>query len=234
MVHQAPHQLLGWIRDLRRARAAVVVLLAVFAILAILAADAEWILLEVDQPVQDAAIAARSGWLNEAMVALTFLGTRWVIGGIALLVGAWALLAGRCRVAVAILVIAVLVNPIVEIGFKELIGRTRPEAAQLLPGRGPSFPSGHVLASVGFYGLVPLLVWEATTRYWIRRFVFFGCSAIIAIVAVSRVYIDVHWSSDVLAGIALGTVIVAASYHALRGHGLGSARSCCSPLPSRD
>ena len=232
LLHEGPHRLLTWVRDRRRATTATLVLLTLFATLAVLAAVAEWILLEVDQPVQQAAIDARSGWLNDAMVALTFLGTRWVIGGLTLLISLWALATGRCRFAVGILVVAVLLNPVIEIGFKELIGRARPDAARLLPGRGPSFPSGHVLASVGFYGVLPFLVWEATTRYWARRLVFFLSAAIILVVAVSRVYIDVHWSSDVVAGLMLGGVIIAVTYHAMLGHGFHSTRSCCATAPA--
>jgi hypothetical protein len=130
-----------------------------------------------------------------------------------------------------VLVVAVMLNPAIEIGLKELIGRARPDLARLLPGRGPSFPSGHVLASVGFYGLIPFLAWESTARYWIRRVAFFGAFAVIMSVSVSRVYLDVHWASDVVGGLMLGTVIVAASYRALRGHRMHRDPGCCSLRP---
>lgn len=234
MVHAAPYRMLDWMRDRRRMRVAVALLLVGFAVLAALAANAEWILLEIDRPLESAAIAARTGWLNNAMVVLTFLGTRWVIGALTVAIAVWALATGRCRYAVAILVVAVLLNPLIEVAFKELIGRVRPDAARLLPGRGPSFPSGHVLASMGFYGLLPLLAWETTARYWIRRLIFFACVAIVVTVAASRVYIDVHWFSDVVAGLLLGTAIVAVSYRALHGHGLSADRRCCSPPRTPD
>ncbi len=179
-------------RDGRRARRLVGVLLAAFATLAVLAMVAEGTLLGVDHAVQDAAIASREGWLDNTMVLLTLLGTRWVIGALTIGIVAWALLTGRCRAAVTVLVIAVLLNPVLEFGFKELVGRVRPNVAQLLPGRGPSFPSGHVLASTGFYGLLPFLAWETTTRYWIRRAVFFLSVGVVVAVTVSRIYLDVH------------------------------------------
>ena len=223
-----PRRFLTAFHDRNRARTLVSVLLGVFAMLGLLAIAAEHVLLQVDTAMQGAALDARSGWLNDSMVALTFLGTRWVTGALTLGIVLWALVTGRCRTTALILVAAFALNPLLEIGFKELVGRPRPELAQLLPGNGPSFPSGHVLAAVGFYGLLPLLVWEATASYVKRRLVFFGSLLTIAVVTASRVYLDVHWTTDVIAGVLLGTVVVAVSYDALRGHGLAAARRCCA------
>ncbi|NNF08886.1 MAG: phosphatase PAP2 family protein, partial [Acidimicrobiia bacterium] len=52
-------------------------------------------------------------------------------------------------------------------------------------------------------------------------------------VAASRVYLDVHWTSDVFAGLLLGTVLVIGTYHAMEGHGFHPARECCGVVASR-
>jgi len=74
-----------------------------------------------------------------------------------LAVAVWTFLTGRCRVALLVLVLAFVFNPAIEWALKAGVDRVRPSLLPLGPGRGPSFPSGHVLASVGFYGLLPVL-----------------------------------------------------------------------------
>jgi undecaprenyl-diphosphatase len=174
---------------------------------------AERLLLAVDRGVETSMLGARSSSLDTTMVALTFLGTRWVIGAITLGLVVWSLYTGKARPLTAVIVAAVLINPIFEFGFKELVDRVRPDTAQLVAGRGPSFPSGHVLASVGFYGMVPLFVWEATRSRTAQLGALIGSLTVILTIAVSRVYLDVHWTSDVVAGMLLGTALVVVAGH---------------------
>ena len=185
-----------------------------FAARAGLAIAAEPTLLRRDRAMQSWILANRTAWLDQAMVWFTFLGTRYVIGAAALILLVWSQITCRHRTFVALIVSAVLLNPVFEIGFKELVDRVRPAVAQLLPGNGPSFPSGHVLAAVGFYGLIPFLTWEVTTNAWARFAAVVGSMAVIAVVTVSRPYLDVHWTTDAVAGVLLGTVLVAGTYQA--------------------
>ena len=154
----------------------------------------------------------RTEWLNTSMVWLTFLGTRYTIGAATLVLVGCSLATKRHQTFVMVLAAAVLLNPVFEVGFKELVDRVRPSLAQLVPGNGPSFPSGHVLASVGFYGLVPFLTWEVTRNPWARFGAVAGSILVILAIAVSRPYLDVHWTTDATAGVLLGTVLVTATY----------------------
>ena len=163
-------------------------------------------------PLQSWILANRTAWLDSAMVWLTFLGTRYVIGAASLVLLAWSLITRRHRTFVLLIVAAALLNPVFEIGFKELVDRVRPAVSQLLPGNGPSFPSGHVLAAVGFYGLIPFLTWEVTSNAWARLTAVIGSLGVIAVVTISRPYLDVHWTTDAIAGVLLGTVLVTATY----------------------
>lgn len=232
VAHHMTGRLISLLRDERLARLVVYVCVGLFLSLAVMAVSDEGFLLRVDTAVQETTIEARTGWLDTAMVILTELGTRYVIGVLGAGLAIWAWVTGRCRTTVAIIGVAVLLNPAFEILFKELVGRVRPNLDQILPGNGPSFPSGHVLASVGFYGLIPLLVWEATTKRWARIAATVSSAMVILIVGASRVYLDVHWTTDVVAGYLLGTVLVVGTYHALAGHGFHRARTCCiAPAP---
>lgn len=195
-----------WVRVVTAVAVAVVVALAVTAV------TNEPALLGFDRAVEAAAIDARTGWLDTAMVWLTFLGTRYAIGALAFGLVLWSGITGRSRLGVAVIVVAALANPVVEVVLKELVGRVRPDTAQLLPGNGPSFPSGHVLAAAGFYGTLPLLAWQATRRTWLRAAAVVSATAVILTVAVTRVYLDVHWATDAMAGLLVGAVLVDLSF----------------------
>lgn len=214
MLHELPRGFVDAFRNHRKAALLTSIALAAFAILAAFAMTSETTLLRIDQAMQGFILESRTAWLDRAMVWLTFLGTRYVIGAASLALLAWSFITGRHRTFVLIIVAAALLNPVFEIGFKELVDRVRPAVSQLLPGNGPSFPSGHVLAAVGFYGLIPFLTWEVTHNAWARFTAVVGSTAVIAVVTMSRPYLDVHWTTDAIAGVLLGTVLVAASYQA--------------------
>ena len=77
--------------------------------------------------------------------------------------------------------------------------RPRPNAAPW------GFPSGHVLSLTVFWGIVAYLIlttWRRRHRW--RILACAGCAAIVAAVAVSRIYLDMHWISDVIGGFAAG------------------------------
>jgi len=64
-----------------------------------------------------------------------------------------------------------------------------------------SFPSGHAMAAVAVYGVLALLLWQRGKRGWAVL-----AGAWVPLVAISRVYLGVHYPSDVLASLALGTI----------------------------
>lgn len=229
IAHKFSGRAIQVIRDDTRARNLMLAASTVFIALAALAVTNESALLRIDSVVQATSMENRTSWLNTGMVLATELGTRYVIGALLGGIAIWAWATKRCPTTVAILIVAFAVNPAFEILFKELVGRVRPDLDQLLPGNGPSFPSGHVLASVGFYGVIPMIVWESTRKRGLRTTAFLGSIGVIVLVGATRVYLDVHWTTDVLAGWMLGIVLIAATYHALRGHSLNARRACCGP-----
>jgi membrane-associated phospholipid phosphatase len=79
-----------------------------------------------------------------------------------------------------------------------------------------SFPSGHATGSTLFYGfLACYLVWRMKSDS-ARALVILGCVAMVALVSFSRVYLGVHYLSDVLAGMSLGTAWLALCMIAVR------------------
>jgi len=202
-----------------------------FGLLAVLAAFADPLLLRLDRPVQGWVIRVRQGWLNDAMHWASVLGTRYVIGALLVVLAAWVFTTGRCRVVLFVMVLAFALNPVAEWILKVLVHRPRPDLLLLGRARGFSFPSGHVMASIGFYGMLPLLAWEAAASSRFRVAVALTGAAVVLAVGFSRIYLGVHWFTDVVGGYLVGTVVVVSTYRALGGHRLDRSRACCPRGP---
>lgn len=101
------------------------------------------------------------------------------------------------------LVLAVLLN----LSAKGWIMRERPPLEQrLIAEGGYSFPSGHAMLAATFYGFIIFLIWETKKN---RTFKVAGtviCLAIILLVALSRIYLGVHYPTDVAGGFLAGVI----------------------------
>ncbi|WP_205501919.1 phosphatase PAP2 family protein [Rufibacter psychrotolerans] len=87
--------------------------------------------------------------------------------------------------------------------MKFLFGRPRPETAFLEQG-GNSFPSGHAMIGGAFWGLLMYLLWTNVERTWLRWLLSLLLGGWIFLIGFSRVYLNVHYASDVLAGWGAG------------------------------
>ena len=72
--------------------------------------------------------------------------------------------------------------------------------------RGNSFPSGHAMRTVIAFGLLAFVVRRLTTSPWVQLLALPVGVAIVLLVAFDRLYLDVHWESDVLGGLLLGAI----------------------------
>jgi undecaprenyl-diphosphatase len=152
----------------------------------------------------------RVAWLTSAMLRLTWLGSSAVLVPLVVLVG-WLLLA-RFRRGDALLLVASLAGAQVLYDLvKVLVDRPRPPAVYQLVRVGPlSFPSGHAAAATAVWFALALIGSRGrSTRVRIAMWV--GAALIVAIVCFSRVYLGVHWWTDVAAGAALGGGLLCAA-----------------------
>jgi membrane-associated phospholipid phosphatase len=88
-----------------------------------------------------------------------------------------------------------------------------PSITQLFAGgeiAGNSFPSGHVLRAVIVYGLLAFVIRRLATSPRVRALAAVVAIAIIALVSFDRLYLDVHWESDVIGGLLLGAIALLA------------------------
>jgi undecaprenyl-diphosphatase len=196
-----------------------------FAFLALAAAIAHGALLHTwDEPIQHFVEGHRNDVLDPVFLTISTFGSTLTV--LALGTGLAAMVWRRCRAVSIAIIVAMLGRPMIEATLKILVDRDRPDFERLVPRNGPSFPSGHPMAAVALYGFVPVVV----ALYTHRREVVYASWAIavglIGGIAASRVYLGVHWFSDVVASILLAAfLLLAIEWVIERAHVLGG----CGP-----
>lgn len=143
-------------------------------------------------------------WLQEAMRDITALGGPAVL---ALTVGAvWGyLMMARERAMAWLALGSALGGVVVALGLKLIFSQSRPDALfHATVASGYSFPSGHTMMSAIVYLTMAALVARLVHRTRLRLYVMGTAALLTGLVGVSRVYLGVHWASDVAAGWAAG------------------------------
>ncbi|MCW0214006.1 MAG: phosphatase PAP2 family protein [Pseudonocardia sp.] len=163
---------------------------------------------EQDVSALTGAIDARSDGLTGVVVALTTLGSTAAMAVLAIVAGLvlWA----RRRWVDGLFLIGTMATAAgVFTLVKNILDRPRPPVAdRLLPVTNESLPSGHATMSVAVIGALVVLAWPVLTA-GLRVAAVVVAGSWIAAVGVTRIYLGVHWFSDVLAGWATGAAWLA-------------------------
>ena len=118
------------------------------------------------------------------------------------------------------LVLNVIVSTIFNVVLKNIMMVPRPNILRLAEETGYSFPSGHSMASVAFYGFIIYLILSSNMNKYLK--IVFSSLLVILIIVIgfSRVYLGVHNASDVIAGYAISTGLLLADIMILKKKGL--------------
>ena len=145
-------------------------------------------------------------WLEEMMRDITALGSTGVVAFITLSVLGYLFLRGNMRTA-ALVAAAVLGSYLLSLLLKETFARPRPDlVSRATPTFNPSFPSGHSMLAAAAYLTLAALLAEVQPRRRTKAYLLLLGIILTVAVGVSRVYLGVHWPSDVLGGWTAGAV----------------------------
>ena len=111
---------------------------------------------------------------------------------------------------------AAVSNLLLMFGLKFFFNRPRPLIPLLKEVPGLSFPSGHAFMSLTFFGLIIYFVYRDVGNKWIKWTVIVFLMCIIFLVGLSRVYLRVHYASDVIAGFCFGILSLVILFLMLR------------------
>lgn len=174
------------------------------------------VLADVAAPFDHAATAwirrADSTVVDAVMRTLTIVGKMIVLVPAACAIAAWAWREGARQLAVVLVTLTATAIATMSL-LKVLFARERPDLFfEITAPTSYSFPSGHALLAVAVYGFAAVVV--ARLRPRLRGALSLAAPLAIAGIGVSRVYLGVHWPTDVLAGFAVGFLFLLAARHA--------------------
>ena len=144
----------------------------------------------------------RSEPLTVIMKVITNLSSAYIL--IAITIGTLIFIKNK-KVGLCVasnLIITTLLNQL----LKYIVQRPRPDGYRLIAESGYSFPSGHSMVSMAFYGLIIYLIWKMVKN---KKIKYISCGILgllIPMIGFSRIYLGVHYASDVIGGFAISIV----------------------------
>ena len=155
-----------------------------------------------DEPLMLALHNLSQPWLDTLFIAITHTGGILVVLPVtAMFIYLWR---RSERITAVLYVAAAITFPLISLLLKSQFDRPRQDLfPPLVVEHTASFPSGHTLTAVAVYGLISVLLWQRG-----HRFLSIISGIWVFLIALSRVYLGAHYPSDVLASLALGTILL--------------------------
>ncbi|CAM4261413.1 phosphatase PAP2 family protein [Gillisia limnaea] len=159
-----------------------------------------------DQTVTDFIISFRSPQLNKIFQFITDLGD----------VYGYLILTALCAIGfylrfkiwryVLEMLFVMIIAGLSNLALKQVINRARPDAAHLVAVETLSYPSGHAMGAIAFYGFLIYLFYNFKMNTWLKTGILLIFSFLILAIGISRVYLGVHYPSDIVGGFIAGFI----------------------------
>jgi len=155
---------------------------------------------------QDAAVPIGPAWLKSAMIDFTALGGAPVLSLITILAVGYLLAVRKLSTAIFV-TLSVTCGALLSALIKSLFVRPRPEiVSHLVEVNSASFPSGHAMNSAIVYLTIAVLLARSQAKRRVQIYLIVAAMLLVLIVGSTRVFLGVHWPSDVMAGWTVGAL----------------------------
>jgi undecaprenyl-diphosphatase len=159
-----------------------------------------------DEVLINAAQGMKTPGLTIVMNGFTVIGSGYVVALIAVLLCLFLYKVLGHRQELVLFLAIIGGSAILNVILKLLFHRERPTLHRMIEVTGYSFPSGHSMASFAMYGGLTYLLWRHISSTWGRALLVLISVVFIVFIGVSRIYLGVHYPSDVVGGyLASGT-----------------------------
>ncbi|ASS76624.1 hypothetical protein CIG75_17725 [Tumebacillus algifaecis] len=167
----------------------------------------------------ESVIAFITGLHSELMTKVMLLFTAIGNGGMVVVVSLVALFLlyklGTSRMELLLFMAVVISSGLFNYLLKNVFQRMRPDFNPLVHADGFSFPSGHSMSAFALYGVLGFLAWLKVENRKVRTLILTICILMVLSIGTSRIYLGVHYPSDVVGGFLGGASLLALAvwYH---------------------
>jgi membrane-associated phospholipid phosphatase len=160
---------------------------------------------DLDETIFNAVAPHTSTGMTRFMSFITFLGKHTLLIPLNIVLIAFFLYKKHKWFAIRITTLS-LSSVSLSFSLKAFFQRERPDLQLIGNVGGYSFPSGHALISAVFYGLFVYIIWHEVKHKALRIFLVITLILLILLISFSRIYLRVHYPSDVIAGLCVGFI----------------------------
>ena len=166
-------------------------------------------LAEIDESVTEYVISFRNDDLTHYFTFITDLGDRNAYIGITIFLAGYYFFKHRSWKFILQTTLVLLLATFSNIVLKRVFNRARPSLDHLVTVNTLSYPSGHAMSATAFYGFLIYLCLRYRMRRWLKVLLVIVLTVIILSISLSRIYLGVHYPSDVAAGVVGGLIWIA-------------------------
>lgn len=161
-----------------------------------------------DRRITDYVISFRTPQLNNIFQIITDIGDLQGYLIVTALIAIFSYLKFKNLKIIGEIVFVVIVSALSNIALKQVINRARPDALHLVAVETLSYPSGHAMSAMAFYGFLIYLIYTFELSRLLKTGLILIFILLIAAIGVSRIYLGVHFPSDVAGGFIAGFIWV--------------------------
>jgi undecaprenyl-diphosphatase len=160
----------------------------------------------IDRSVELFIAPLRTEYLDLAMLMITTLFSMWTVIAIIIMLLILAWYCSECRANALTMIFSILLSVLTVEALRPIFERARPVAIDIAYGieTAYSFPSGHSAVAASFFTCWGLLFWRQIHNQTIRAIIAGAAAFAMVLIAFSRVYLRVHFATDVLGGMLIG------------------------------
>ena len=161
-----------------------------------------------DETLISAIQGLETPWLTKIMKIFTWIGSGYIVGTITVIAALLLFFVYKMHRQAVLLVVVILGTVALKHYLKLYFKRERPTFHQLVDAPEFSFPSGHTMMALGLYVMIVYIAWRHAKTSWLKCLFVLFATFMIIMIGTSRIYLGVHFPSDVVGGILASGFLV--------------------------